>query len=73
MVAPVTYTYVLLDVSEAAYAEIRQKLEEAGYSHAFHRSDDEPEVIDMHGIALRSKPDVKRHATARNTHFDRPL
>jgi hypothetical protein len=47
-----SYTYVILDVSPAAYAEIRAKLEAAGYGHAFHREDD-GEVIDMHGIALR--------------------
>lgn len=63
-----TYTYAVLDISEAAYREIRQKLEDAGYGQAFHRSDDGPEVIDMHGIAVRSE-----EQRPLRTHFDRPL
>ena len=47
-----SYTYAILEVSQAAYDEIRQKLEQAGYQHAFHRESD-GEVVDMHGIALR--------------------
>lgn len=43
-----THTYVTLDLSAAAYDEIRKKLEEAEYSHAFH----EDGCIDMHGIAV---------------------
>lgn len=50
-----TYTYAILDVSKAAYTEVRAKLDEAGYQHAFHH-DEGHEVIDMHGIALRVKP-----------------
>ncbi len=50
-----THTYAVLDVSPAAYQEIRGKLDAAGYSHAFHDSegDNGSEVIDMHGIALQ--------------------
>jgi hypothetical protein len=47
-----TRTCALLDVSPAVYDEIREKLKAAGYDEAFHRDDDR-EVIDMHGIALR--------------------
>jgi hypothetical protein len=43
-----THTYVALEVSSAAYDEIRQKLKAAGYEHAFH----EDGLIDMHGLAL---------------------
>jgi hypothetical protein len=43
-----THTYATLEVSRAAYDEIRKKLEDAGYQHAFH----EDGLIDMHGIAL---------------------
>lgn len=53
-----THTYALLEVSPAVYAEIREKLQAAGYDHAFHRDGDR-DVIDMHGIALvegESKP-----------------
>jgi hypothetical protein len=46
-----THTYAVLEVSQAAYAEIRALLDAAGYRHAFH-ADDLREVIDMHGIAL---------------------
>lgn len=46
-----TRTYAILKLSEAAYAEIREKLKNAGYDHAFH-IDDGIEVIDMHGIAV---------------------
>ncbi len=43
-----SHTYALLEVSPATYVEIRRKLEEAGYQHAFHNNG----VVDMHGIAL---------------------
>jgi hypothetical protein len=43
-----SHTYALLDVSWETYKEIRNKLEAAGYQHAF-GTDGE---IDMHGIAL---------------------
>ena len=43
-----THTYVELELSPAAYDEIRQKLEEAGYKHAFI----DEATIDMHGIAV---------------------
>ena len=49
-----TYTYAIVDVSSAAYREIRAKLEAAGYQHAFHEEDGVV-VIDMHGIALREE------------------
>jgi hypothetical protein len=48
-----TYTYVTLDVSQAAFDEIRAKLEAADYGHAFERDKNENVVtIDMHGLAL---------------------
>ena len=54
-----TYTYAILDVSRAAYDEIRKKLAAAEYQQAFHTSDGD-EVIDMHGIALRIEPELER-------------
>lgn len=54
MSARSTHTYVILEISAAAYAEISEKLREAGYSHAFHSPDD-VETIDMHGIAIQSE------------------
>ena len=49
-----TYTYAVLDVPRAVYAAVRALLDAASYQHAFH-ADKDGEVIDMHGIALRSK------------------
>lgn len=43
----ITHTYAILEISETAYVEIREKLAEAGYQHSFRGG-----VIDMHGIAL---------------------
>jgi hypothetical protein len=42
-----THTFAELEVSPTTYDEIRQKLEDAGYQHAFVDS-----AIDMHGIGL---------------------
>jgi len=49
-----THTYAILDVPRAVYAAVRALLDRASYQHAFHK-DKDGEVIDMHGIALRSK------------------
>lgn len=56
-----THTYAVLEVSETAYAEIRTKLAEAGYQHAFHREHD-GELIDMDGIALMALSPSAREA-----------
>lgn len=50
-----THTYAILEVDPEIYKKIRAQLEEAGYGHAFHRGNNDDEVIDMHGIALQSK------------------
>lgn len=58
-----TYTYAVLEISKRAYAEIRAKLDNAGYQHAFHK-DGEREVIDMVGIALKARREMapqRRH------------
>lgn len=47
-----TYTYVIMELSPAAYDEIAQKMREAGYDHVFNEDGE----IDMHGIAVSSKP-----------------
>lgn len=48
-----THTYVTMEVSQAAYDEIRQKLVDAGYQHAIHDHNFQiDECLDMHGIAL---------------------
>lgn len=43
-----THTYAELELSQAAYNEIKRKLEDAGYQHAFM----EDGAIDMHGIGV---------------------
>jgi hypothetical protein len=49
-----THTYVILGISSAAYKEIKDKLEAAGYQHAFHDDrDGDGILVDMHGIALK--------------------
>lgn len=49
-----TDTYAILDISGSAYAAIRILMKGAGHEQAFHREQD-VEVIDMHGIALRAR------------------
>lgn len=44
-----THTYAVLEVSEASYREIADKLRAAGYDHAFN----EDGVVDMHGIGIK--------------------
>ena len=51
-----TYTYVTMDVSPAAYEEIKQKLIAADYGHALHEDREDGVLLDMHGIALKLKP-----------------
>ena len=58
-----TYTYAVLDVSRATFEEVARLLNAAGYHHAFDR-----DVIDMHGIALRTRQersDAQETGTAR--------
>lgn len=49
-----TYTYVLMELSDAAYDEIRKKLEDAGYDEHLHDNPDDPARprLNMHGIAV---------------------
>ncbi len=46
-----SYTVAKLEISAAAYDEIHEKLERAGYSHTFEIGE-ENGLIDMHGIGL---------------------
>lgn len=49
-----TYTYVLMEVSDAAYEEVRKKLADAGYDEHLHDNPDNPDRprLNLHGIAL---------------------
>lgn len=47
-----TRTYVILNLSRAAFDEIKAKLADAGYDHAFHRDNERGWVIDMNGLAV---------------------
>ena len=44
-----THSYAILEVSQQAYDEVRQKLEAAGWRHAFHENG----LIDMHDVAIQ--------------------
>ena len=54
-----THTYVILELSPAAWQEISDKMRDAGYSHAFHDDTEHGEVIDMHGIAVAAECGAK--------------
>lgn len=56
-----THTFVVLQVSEAAWEEIERKLDAAGYDHAFSRDDEYGVLIDMHGIALAKEAALPEH------------
>jgi hypothetical protein len=56
-----THTFVVLDLSGAAFAEISTKLKDAGYHHAFSK-DDGRDVIDMQGIAVACEPEPSNPA-----------
>jgi hypothetical protein len=58
-----THTFVVLELSPAAYQEIEKKLKAAEYDHCFIKQDDRV-VIDMHGIAV---------ATEKQTETKKPL
>ena len=49
-----THTYAVLEVPRSVYAAVRALLAQAEYQHAFIGKED-GEVIDMHGIALKSR------------------
>lgn len=54
-----THTYAILEISQAAYDEIRGALKAAGYEHTFHEYTDKDggyEVIDMQGIGIKKEP-----------------
>jgi hypothetical protein len=59
-----THTFAILEISPVAYIEIRRALVAAGYTHAI-LGEQEAEVIDMHGIAVRESPNVDRARPAR--------
>ena len=50
-----THTYAVLEVPRSVYAAVRALLVQADYQHTFIDSRTDGEVIDMHGIALKSK------------------
>lgn len=48
------HPYTILDITRPVYAALRALLDRAGYQHRFSHADENHEVIDMQGIALRS-------------------
>lgn len=51
-----SHTYAVLQISKAAFDEIRGKLKEAGYEHAFDDAAEGGPVVDMHGVAVQAVP-----------------
>jgi hypothetical protein len=49
-----TRTMALMEITPAAYTEIKGKLEDAGYDRAIHVTRGERETLDLHGIGLVS-------------------
>jgi hypothetical protein len=47
-----TYTYAILELSEAAYTEIKEKLEKVNYQDQFIENKKHGLIINMHGIAV---------------------
>ena len=61
----VTHTYEVLDVPRSVYGAVRALLAAADYHHSFVSDPGEDdEIIDMHGIALRSFSRESAHAVA---------
>ena len=52
------HSYTVLEVSAAAYREIGEALQAAGYQHVFHQEGTRL-LIDMHDIALALKPEPR--------------
>ena len=50
-----THTFAVLQLSPEAFAEIKDKLEKAGYQDQF-LNEGKGLMIDMHGIAMKEKP-----------------
>jgi hypothetical protein len=55
-----TRTFVVLEIGQRAYREIKSRLVAANYEHAFQKDSEGGEVIDMNGIALSALP-VKKN------------
>ena len=56
-----THTFVTLEISEAAYKEIKQKLLAASYNHVFIYDYDGTEKIDMAGIGLTKEKEKEEY------------
>lgn len=67
--AAMTHTYTILELSRSAYDEIKTKLQDVGYDHAFHQNEAGEPHIDMHGIAVAPDPrDDGQPEQARDEH-----
>lgn len=54
-----TRTFVIMELGEAAYAEIAAALAAADYAHAFHEMPDGRVVLGMDGIAVAARPSTR--------------
>lgn len=62
-----THTYAFLRVSKETYNEVRGLLAAAGYGDQFHDKNGQ-EIIDMHGIALKSEESMRACANGPSYH-----
>lgn len=62
-----THTFVVLEVSHAAYDEIKGKLEAAGYDVMVKEKADGSELLDMHGLALSRRSWPRRRSSSHVT------
>lgn len=49
-----SHTYAVLQISRAAFDEIRSKFKDAGYEHAFDDAAEGGPVVNMHGVAVQA-------------------
>jgi hypothetical protein len=56
-----THTFAVMQISKAAYVELKRKLIEAGYEHAVTRTTKHGEVLDMSGIAVVDSSAIAAH------------
>lgn len=59
-----THTYAVLEVQPVVYMAVRALLARAGYEHTFIDDGADGEVIDMHGIGLKSTAPLNKAETS---------
>lgn len=63
-----TRTFVTMDLSQAAFEEIKAKLQAAGYFHAINHLPYVGECLDMHGIAITAEKQTNKEEKQNDKH-----